>query len=374
MILLFTKWGDSKADTWSGTPLGILSGLQKIHGEEKIKDVVISQKRIQKVLCKVVRGIGKIFHINECEVTEHKFDDRIVKKLLMDCHEQPNIMFTEQLSKYIDNSYLFIDCSVDFAYRCQNSGELFSQYIPLKKTGKHSLIHIRKNRADVFYKKCRGIFTMGQWLADDLVKNTKVEEKKVHCVGGGCNISIEKVDDSKKQGNKILFVGKDFERKGGFLVLDAFKILNDKYPGKYQLYIAGPKEWPGKGNIPDGIHFLGLKTTEELEKYYNLCDIFVMPSYFEAYGIVFAEALIYGLPCIGRDAFAMKEFIVEGENGYLIHEDSAEYLAKKMYDLLSDEKIRQGVIQKKEHYIEKYSWESVAKRITDVILNDGYEV
>ena len=374
MICLFTKWENSKADTWSGTPLGILLSLQKLHGKKKIKDIAVSQKKVQRILCKIARGVGKVFHINECEVIEHKIDDRIVKKHLMDCHDEPNIMFTEQLSKYIDNSYLFIDCSVDFAYRCQKGGETFSQYVPLKKTGKYSLIHIRRKRADVFYKKCRGIFTMGQWLADDLVKNTKVDEKKVHCVGGGCNISIEKIDDSKKQGNSILFVGKDFERKGGFLVLDAFEILNDKFPGKYQLYIAGPKEWPGKGEIPKGVHFLGLKSTQELQKYYNLCDIFVMPSYFEAYGIVFAEALIYGLPCIGRNAFAMKEFISEGENGFLIQEDDAEYLAEKMHDLLSNEKIRRGVIQKKEYYIEKYSWESVAKRITDVILNDGYEI
>lgn len=374
MIAQITKWGNDKENTWSGTPLGILAGLQKLYGEENIKDIAIPTKKTQKIVCKLMTGIGKVLHINECEVTEHKFDDKKVEKILSNCQDEPNIMFTECLSQYIDNSYLFIDCSVDFAYRCQNNRETFSKYVPLKKTGKYSLINIRRKRADTFYKKCKGIFTMGQWLADDLIQNTKVEEGKVHCVGGGCNIPIEKIDHSKKQGNKILFVGKDFERKGGFLVLDAFEKLNARYPGKYQLYIAGPKEWPGKEAIPKGVNFLGLKTTAELVEYYNLCDIFVMPSYFEAYGIVFAEAFIYGLPCIGRDAFAMKEFISDGENGYLISDDNAEALAQKMYDLLNDETIRRDVIKKKEMYIKKYSWENVAKNIADVIISDGYKI
>lgn len=374
MISLITKWGKNKADTWSGTPLGLLMGLQKIHGADKVKDVAVSTNKIQKIICKIALGIGKVIRINECEVTEHKIDDKIVKRLLKDCHDQPNIVFTEYLSQYICNSYLFIDCSVDFAYRCQNDGESFSRYVPLRKTGKYSLINVRRKRADFFYKQCKGILTMGQWIANDLIQNTQVEENKVHCVGGGCNISIEQVDNSKKQGNKILFVGKDFERKGGFLVLEAFEKLNTKFPGKYQLYIVGPKEWPGKGEIPQNVNFLGLKTTGELVEYYNLCDVFVMPSYFEAYGIVFAEALIYGLPCIGRNAFAMKDFISEGENGYLINEDNADYLAQKMYDLLINEEIRYNVMQDKEKYAERYSWESVAKRITDVIINDGYTI
>ena len=51
-----------------------------------------------------------------------------------------------------------------------------------------------------------------------------------------------------------------------------------------------------------------------------------MPSYFEAYGLVFAEALTYGLPCIGRDKFAMSEFIEDGCTGRLISGEDVEEL------------------------------------------------
>lgn len=123
-----------------------------------------------------------------------------------------------------------------------------------------------------------------------------------------------------------------------------------------------------------GIEFLGCISTEELVKYYNLCDIFVMPSYFEAYGIVFAEALIYGLPCIGRNAFAMKEFIKDGKNGYLINEDNDEYLADKMLQLLNNDEIKEYVKSKRQQYIKEYSWNSVAEKIIKVMKNDGYKL
>ena len=95
-----------------------------------------------------------------------------------------------------------------------------------------------------------------------------------------------------------------------------------------------------------------------------------MPSRFEAYGLVFVEALIYGLPCIGRKEFAMKEFIQDGVNGYLVEDDNVDELAKKMEDLLKNEKIKEYVLSKRKDYIKEYSWDEVANRMITVIEND----
>jgi len=138
------------------------------------------------------------------------------------------------------------------------------------------------------------------------------------------------------------------------------------------LYIAGPKKWPLSQEIPDGVHFLGLKTADELVDYYNLCDVFVMPSVFEAYGLVFAEALVFGLPIIARDAFAMKDFIKSGDNGYLLKSDSAEDLAQLMHSAIEDAGMRNRVCARRKKYAEYYSWDAVARRIINVINKDGY--
>ena len=99
-----------------------------------------------------------------------------------------------------------------------------------------------------------------------------------------------------------------------------------------------------------------------------------MPSYFEAYGMVFLEAFIYGLPCIGRNCCAMNQFITPGENGDLINQDDVDELALKMLKLINDEKLIKNVKENRQNYIEQYSWKTVAERICKVIEDDGYKV
>lgn len=158
-------------------------------------------------------------------------------------------------------------------------------------------------------------------------------------------------------------VGRDFERKGGFLLLEAFKIIKDKFKLPLKLYIAGCEK---KETIED-VFWLGDLPVSKLKHYFEISDIFVLPSYFEAYGLVFIEALTYGLPCIARNDFEMKNFIQDGYNGYLIDNDDPSLLADKILDLIKNDRIKQNVFKERNKYLEEYSWDSVAKRIVGVL-------
>lgn len=160
----------------------------------------------------------------------------------------------------------------------------------------------------------------------------------------------------------MLFVGKDFERKNGNLVLEAFRILKSKRKDA-ELYIAGGEN---KGSDIEGVTFLGLLDYDELAKWYNRCDVFVLPSIFEAYGLVFVEALCFGLPCIGRDAFEMPYFIDENKTGLLLR-GGAEELADLMERSLASQEMKENVRNKRNWYLKEYSWDTVAKRISKVI-------
>ena len=121
------------------------------------------------------------------------------------------------------------------------------------------------------------------------------------------------------------------------------------------------------------MNFLGLLSYDDLLEYMNLCDFFVMPSRFEAYGIVFPEALCFGLPCIGKNICAMPEFIQDGENGRLIHDDDPDELADCMENLLLDGKdYASRVWTMHDWYLKEYSWKSVAERIVKVMREDGF--
>ncbi len=227
-----------------------------------------------------------------------------------------------------------------------------------------------KNQQD-FYEKCSGIFVMGEWLKKYLISEMNISPQKVHCVGAGYGINVKKCDYTARTSNKILFVGRDFERKGGSLLLKAFFILKQKYQSDVELYIAGPCEIMN-GFDTNGVHFLGALKADELVDYYGLCDIFCMPSYLEPYGKVYIEALCCAMPVIARNSFAAPDFIEHGKNGILIDEDNPEKLALDMFDLLHNEEIKTYVRKQAKFYQNEYSWNAVAKRMYDVIIHDDF--
>lgn len=184
-------------------------------------------------------------------------------------------------------------------------------------------------------------------------------------MSGGSNIDTSSRDITKKQGNTFLFVGKDFRRKNGPLVVEAFKLLRQRR-ADVKLNIIGPTDL----NInEDGIRCLGRLSFEEEADYFNQSDVFVMPSLFEAYGLVFVEALLFGLPCIGRNAYEMPYFIDEGKTGYLLKEQSAEELSYLMEKSLVNQSLKQNVDSNFSFYKNEYSWDTVAKRIYEVIMS-----
>lgn len=161
---------------------------------------------------------------------------------------------------------------------------------------------------------------MSRWLRDYLI-SSGVDSSKVFYAGGG-NIDPSLVNYSKKKGNKFLFVGRDFKRKNGQLVIDAFKIARS-HNSELELYIAVDDKFKIE---QDGIIEVR-DFSNNKEKYYNMCDVFVMPSKFEAFGLVFAEALTYGLPCIGIKKYEMPYIIEDNITGYLLEDENPYTLA-----------------------------------------------
>lgn len=366
-IKYICAWDKIKEKTWSGTTYSLYSSLKK---KNKVEDINLSLTRIEKIKMIISRLNTIKIKSNKVKIN-YQFSPlrRNIYRKKMKNVDIKDDDITLQIGDYIickNPNYIYQDLSIDsLIYFKENHYDLF-KYSSFEDYTEKDLIY-RRNEQLKFYEHTQGIFTMSKWLAKNLIEYSNIPEEKVYHVGAGVNIDIKKIDNNiKKEKNKILFVGRDFFRKGGDLTYNAFKILKEKYDLDAELYIAGPKEWPMEDMI-EGVKFLGDLPVDELNHYFNICDIFCMPSRFEAYGLVFIEALVYGLPCIGRNEFEMKEFINDGYNGYLINDENIEILADKMYSLLKNDQIKENVLINREKYIQEYSWDTVAEKIIKVI-------
>jgi glycosyltransferase involved in cell wall biosynthesis len=129
---------------------------------------------------------------------------------------------------------------------------------------------------------------------------------------------------------RYLFVGRFIERKGIDVLLAAFRHVDS---GELWLAGDGPLrsfvEEEAKGDAR--IRFLGYADEASLPELYGQADVLVVPSLFEAWGLVVHEGLAFGLPVIATDQVAAADDLVNsGVNGYVVPAGSHEALAEAM--------------------------------------------
>lgn len=357
MLYYVINWNKAdKTKTWSGTGYSIYKALQKYF---EVEDISIPKDNL------IVKFYKKLISGRNFNSTAK---DILRKRRILNNKCKGKIVF--QFGEYVDHpsskTYIYQDLNVEHLLMLSRENrELFHYAV-----GTHDSTDFLVDRCALqnqYYHSSTGIFCMGHWLKEYLIKECHVPAEKVTHVGGGINLKLDKIQPSENKTNtKILFVGRDFKRKGGLITVEAFKLLKRKMPNA-ELFVAGPKENPINETV-SGYHFLGDLNFDEVNHYFNECDIFCMPSYFEAYGLVFVEALASGLPCIGRDCYEMPYFIEDEKTGLLLKNDSAEELAGMMQELLTNDTYKKNVAAKKGWYIKEYSWDTVAERMYKFII------
>jgi starch synthase len=204
------------------------------------------------------------------------------------------------------------------------------------------------------------VFTFSEWSARQIAANYDVPANRVEVVGAGANIDVGLLAGMRDYGAQhALFIGVDFERKGGPDVLRAFARVHQQLPSARLTIVGGLPP----GEVAPGVVSLGLvRGAGALSAVIRSASLFVMPSVWEPFGIVFLEAMAAGIPCIGADAFAMPEII--GETGSVVPPRDVERLAVEMHRYLSDETLSadRGHAAR-ERYHRQYGWDRAAGRI-----------
>ena len=143
----------------------------------------------------------------------------------------------------------------------------------------------------------------------------------------------------------MLSVGRIEPLKGLDLLVQAMSMLNDLDDTRLVI-VGGRPERDDELNrlesiaaelgVADKTTFAGAVKQTELPAYYSAADVFVMPSYYESFGLVALEAMACGTPVIAARVGGLKSFITSGETGYLVPWRCAEPYARRLDVLLAN--------------------------------------
>lgn len=186
-------------------------------------------------------------------------------------------------------------------------------------------------REAAVYRGAALVATFSENTARSVVHDYGVDPARVRVVGAGANVfppSAPRRDD----GRTITFVGFDFARKGGPVLLDALRLLRRRVP-KARVLVAGA---PAPERVPDGAYFLGPVDLDELPGLLFQTTVFALPTLQEPYGIAFLDAMACGVPCVGTRTDAIPEIVREGETGLLVPPGDPAALAAALERLLAD--------------------------------------
>jgi glycosyltransferase involved in cell wall biosynthesis len=203
-------------------------------------------------------------------------------------------------------------------------------------------------------------------IAKSIVEDYFCNIEKVICVYCGANADIAKdqiFDDNRFSYKNILFVGIDWQRKGGPVLAEAFKTVLKTYPDS-TLTIVGCSP-----NLDiQNCNVIGRVPIEEVEKYYKQASVFCLPTTLEPFGIVFLEAMSNKLPIISTNIGAIPDFIHDGQNGYLVEPNNPQQISESIIRLLgSTVKCKAFGELGYEIYKGTYTWEKTGIRIRDSI-------
>lgn len=168
----------------------------------------------------------------------------------------------------------------------------------------------------------------------------------------------------------FVFTGAIIQHKGIFILLEAFKSVTEELHD-VGLKIIGDgeksgevKKWIHDNRLSSKIKTYGRLNRSEIADVYSECDCFVLPSFFETFGVVYIEALAAGLPVIGTRCGGPED-IIDESTGILVNCDDVGALREAMINMYKNSS-KYDSSKLREDVCKKYSEEAIAKKLIDI--------
>ena len=201
------------------------------------------------------------------------------------------------------------------------------------------------NMVNKIYGYCDAVICPTEAIKKELVKRRF--NKKLWVISYGIDRKVFKPNGKLVKEKIILHSGRLAFEKNVDVVLKAFKLVTEKIPDS-RLVIAGDgpankslKELARNLGLGKKVTWLGMVPRQRLPQIYQRAALFVTASTMETLGMVVLEALACGVPVVGVNKYALRDLILEDENGLIAEPGKPKALAAAMIKVLKDERLRE---------------------------------
>ena len=205
------------------------------------------------------------------------------------------------------------------------------------------------------------------WNKNSAINDYEIDRNKISVVPCGANLdSIPARADLNFETSgqcRLLFLGVEWDRKGGDIALETFHLLKKKgiNPHLHVIGCVPPHDLSNEKKITV-IPFLDKNKKEDFQQLHTIflaTDFLLLPTRAECAGVVFNEASAYGIPSITTDTGGVNTYVKSEINGFTFPlAANAEVYAEKIDQLLADKQAFQHLkLSARKYYDETLNWD-----------------
>ncbi len=373
------RWSPLDKSAWSGTYFHTYHAIKQYYDTELfyykwpwyVRESLILHKQVQKLgnkkaAVEFLTGYAKYF------------SKQLEKDLLK---RKVDLLFVPSAPQLI----AYCKTSVPIIYMTDATFFQLQGYYPLFNEIAGYNIRQAIEMDKLVFNKAAHCMLASDWTKQSAINDYHIQANKLSVAPLGANLDrIPAPGELKKEKNKIcqlLFLGVEWERKGGNIALETFNVLKESgVPVHLTIIGCNPPHYiEGKNDVPDVtvIPFINKHNETEAQQLYNIflnSDFLLLPTRAECAGIVFCEASAFGVPSITTNTGGVSTYVEDGVNGFTlpITATGVDY-AQKITELFNDaeaySQLSKSCRQKFEAELNWDAWGNSFHNIAQNILN-----
>lgn len=227
-----------------------------------------------------------------------------------------------------------------------------------------------KKVSKISAKKAKIILTCSEFTKNETIKHYKIDARKIFVIPLAADEKFKKIEHATPEKKFVLYVGDIIKRRFVPEIIKAFKFLEKTRPELvegYKFLIIG-KNYIGQQISQNNIIHKDYVSEDDLVLLYNAADLFIWLSNYEGFGLPPLEAMACGTPVVTTKMGSLSETVGEAAL-FVENPKNVDEISEVIYRALSDEYLRNKLIEKGLERASKFSWSKTAEETLKILIN-----